>query len=220
MEVTRRRRGQSLGRPGGRGRGLRHRRLARGLGAGRRLARRRARDLLGGRGAARACRERTRPRSGCGWSTGPTRRARASDAASSARRRARARSRWTTSATCATARGSASRTWSPATTWTWTACPSPASACAAPARTSSCTSSRGRCWRASANRPRPCWEPAASSATWRCSPARPLTPAPRRCRMRRDSFAATAQAALAIREIGLRHEAASARSAAPPASLE
>ena len=36
--------------------------------------------------------------------------------------------------------------------------------------------------------------------------------------MRRDTFMATAQAALAIREVGLRHEGASARSAGPRAS--
>ena len=36
--------------------------------------------------------------------------------------------------------------------------------------------------------------------------------------MRRDTFMATAQAALAIREVGFEHERASARSAAPRAS--
>ena len=38
------------------------------------------------------------------------------------------------------------------------------------------------------------------------SPARPRTPARRPMALRRDSFAATAQAALAIREIGFRHD--------------
>ena len=47
----------------------------------------------------------TRPRSGCGWSTGPTRRARASGAASSAPRPVRARSRSTTSAIARPRRG-------------------------------------------------------------------------------------------------------------------
>ena len=66
--------------------------LARGLGARRRLARRRARHVRRGRGAARAGRGGAAARRACGWSTGPTRRAPASGAACSAPRPAPARS--------------------------------------------------------------------------------------------------------------------------------
>ena len=78
--------------------------------------------------------------------------------------------------------------------------------CAARAPTSRCTSSRARCWRAKG-------EPAATvlgtfgverhlavfTGQTAHAGATPM-------RLRRDTFMATAQAALAIREIGLRHE--------------
>ena len=89
------RRGQPLGRPPGRAGRLRDRRLARRLRARRRLARRCARRV---RRASRRCARGPSAASrrwACGWSTGPTRRARASGAACSAPRPAPARSRWT-----------------------------------------------------------------------------------------------------------------------------
>ena len=197
---------------------LRDRRLARRLGAGRRLARRRAR-----RSAARSRRCARRPsaarrRSGCGWSTGPTRRARASGAACSARRPAPGRSTRTRCATCATATASASRTWSPATAWSSTGRASRARGCAARAPTSSCHIEQGPVLESRG-------EPAAAvlgtfgverhlavfTGQTAHAGATPMA-------LRRDTFMATAQAALAITRGRPPPRAASARSAARPAS--
>ena len=142
----------------------------------------------------------------CGSSTGPTRRARASAAACSARRAAPARSTRTRCATCATRTASASRTWSRATTWTSTA------------RASRARELRGaRAYIEGHIEQGPVLEskgePAATvlgtfgverhHAVFTGETAHAgATP----MRMRRDTFMATSQAALAIREVGLSHE--------------
>ncbi len=204
----RRRRGrQPLGAARRRAARDRRDRLAHRLGAERRLARRRARRHGRARDAAHARGGRGRRPARWRSSTGPTRRARASAAASSAPPRPAGTLDPDAVRDLRDAERHAPRGRARArTASTSTAPPRPARACATCAPTSSCTSSRGRCSRASAlpvgtvlgtvgvERHRVIFRGQAAHAG-----STPMT-------HRRDSFLAAARFALAVRDAAIRHD--------------